>query len=432
MTASQPVHPLDVDLADLVDGTVDADRAAALEAHLAGCLLCRIKRQRLRDAPPVTLDLDRAFPAPSFRVAVPEDAIADPAVDELWLAGAGDERDQRMFVLVLRTQGERVLVAPVTFDVEAADDETLIVGADHSPLHAGLAIYPTLATELPRSLLVQRLGAISTTGAGAGAPITGPSDPRIEIRQYLADRLDSMEEQRPDPATAADAPPAHPSQIRSSLIADLRDLRGDTCAVRPLDDWGDVLLAHHAGWTPLATVDEVGVVLVVLDTPHGLADDDDFNAGRAVLTRFNATALVVLASAVSELADAFDSPALNYGIEAPSGRRTPPRPLISGLSPFDAIAKFLDQTSGARVAASATRVPVTRVDVAAVLRETASTALADAARQASRFKIAPKRRGYESVAEAEDRFQAVLGQAFDVDPQSVAQALIDLAAEGAP
>ena len=179
--------------------------------------------------------------------------------------------------------------------------------------------------------------------------------------------------------------------------------------MRPLDDWGDVVLAHRAGWEPIAPIDEVGIVLVVFDTPHGLADDADFDAARSVLTRLNATAVVVLASGLSDLADVFDSSSLNHGIDAPSGRHTAPRPLISGLSPFDAIAKFLDQTTGVRAAAPAPRGPVTRVDVDDILREAAAAALADAVRQGARFKIVPKRRGYESLAGAEEPFAAALG-----------------------
>jgi len=401
----RPAHPLDVDLADLVDGLVEADRAAELEAHVDGCLLCRIKRQRLRKAPPATLHLDRAFDAPRFPIP-PLDAVgAAPATGELWLAGAAGHGDDRLLVLVLRTSGDRPLVAPVTFDVEAADDETSIVD--------DLAIYPRLATELPRSLLIQRVRAgLTTAGATAGPPIAGATDPRLEVRQCLADRLGSMEAARPGP--------------RAALMADLRELRGRFCAVRALEDWGDVALGNHARWVPLFTIDEVGVVLVVLDTPHGLADDGDFNVARAVLTRFNATGLVVLSSSLSDSAEVFDAPSLNYGVDAPSGRLAPPRPLIAGLSPFDAISKFLDQTSGAKLGQTAARPPVERVDVNAVLREAGAAALAGAARQASRFKITPKRRGYESAPGMEAAFQAVLARALD--GEEIGGVLVALAA----
>ncbi|HEX7276351.1 MAG TPA: zf-HC2 domain-containing protein [Acidimicrobiales bacterium] len=413
MSVFGPAHPLDVDLAELADGLLDDARTDQVEAHLAACLVCRARLGRLRDAAPIALHLDRPLPSPAFSgLGTSAAGETAPAPGELWLAsdGAGG----RLLVLIVRTHGGRLLVAPVTFDVESGDDETLVLD------HPGLAVFPRLAMEVPRSVLVERTGTtLDLTAARRGTAVVDATDPRIEIRQFLADRLGSLEDQPADPGTAAEAPPLRPEHVRSALIADLRAMRGRPCVVRPLDGWGEVLLAHQAGWAPMATVDEIGIVLVVLDTPHGLADDADFDVARSVLTRFNATALVVLAGAVSDTAEVFDSSSLNYGIDAPSGNHTPPRPLISGLAPFDAVAKFLDQSSGARAAAPAARGPVTRVDVDDILRESAAAAVAEAVRQGSRFKIAPKRRGYESIADAEEGLAAALAHAFGAEPTIV-------------
>ena len=161
-------------------------------------------------------------------------------------------------------------------------------------------------------------------------------------------------------------------------------------------------------------------MLVVFDTPHGLADDADFDAARSVLTRFNATALVVLAGALSDTAEAFDSSSLNYGIDAPSGHHTAPRPLISGLAPFDAIAKFLDQQlgrpadgPGGREAPSPGSTSTTSCG-----RRPARPWPKRCAR-GPRFKILPKRRGYESIADAEDGLAAALAHAFGPEPTIV-------------
>ena len=130
---------------------------------------------------------------------------------------------------------------------------------------------------------------------------------------------------------------------------------------------------------------------------------------------------------LSDVADVFDASALHAGIDLPAGDHTPPRPLISGLAAFDAITKFLDQHSGARAMSPPTRGPVAGVDVADVLRQAAATAAADAARQGARFKIAPKRRGYESLAGADDAIAAALAKAFEGG--SVVEALQDMAGE---
>jgi len=408
-------HPLDVDLADLVDGLLDDAHSAQLDSHLADCLVCRIKHLRLMGAPPD--GRGGTLPAPDF--VVPSiDRSAEPAVGDVWLAGG----DERVLVLIVRTGDGCALVTPVTLDDEAADEEVVIVDAATSPFRTALALYPALAMELPRAALAGRVATLVTAAglpdllagvaATRGPVIAGATDPRLQLRQHLADRLGSMEETPVDPAAGFQAPPARFEQVRSELIADLRALRGAACAVRPLDTWDDLVLAAGNGWVPLATLDEVGVVLVVLDTPHGLVDDRDFDAARSVLTRLNASALVVLSRDLSDTAEVFDSSSLNSGIDMPSGAHTPPRPLISGLAPFDAIAKFLDQHSGARAMSPSTRGPIGRVDVAEVLREAAALAVADAVRQGARFKILPKRRGYESLGAVSELVGEALGAAF--------------------
>jgi hypothetical protein len=409
-------HPLDVDLADLVDGVLDAARVADVEAHLDTCLLCRLKRRRLEGAP--AEGGGAPVPAPAFDAPVFEPG-GEPAVEELWVAGD----DDRTLVLVLGVAGDRITAAPVTFDVEAADDETVVV--EQSPFRTPVAVHPSLALAIPRAALTAKVGVLTLAGAAGGAPIAGPSDPRLQARQHLADRLAAFAD--PPPAGAGDAPPPRPEQVRSSLIADLRAMRGRACAARSLDAWGDLVLAEQRGWMPLVTVDEVGVVLVVFDTPHGLEDELDFDAARSVLTRLNASALVVLTGELSELADVFDAPALHAGIDMPSGAHNPPRPLISGLVPFDAIAKYLDQHSGARAMRAPTRSPLARVEVADVLRDAATAAVADIARQGARFKIAPKRRGYESLAGTEEAIAGALAQAFEAG--SVVEALQRLTTE---
>lgn len=418
MTSPGSAHPLDIDLADLVDGFLDEPRAQQLEAHLTGCIVCRIKRLRLSRAPrPGPARGGEAFPSPAFDVPrVDEDAL--PATGELWLAGG----DERVLVLVLDPHGhERMLVAPVTLDVEAADDRTVVVDAGRSPLGTGIVLHPAQATALPRATLAGRVATLATAvelpavlagdapGTMRGATVDTDTDPRLELRGHIADRLGDLEH----------------GQVRSTLIDDLQALRGAACAVRALDTWPDLVDADRNGWVPLAMVDEVGVVLVVLDTPHGLVDDRDFDVARAVLTRCNASALVVLTRELSDSADVFDASSLNHGIDMPSGAHTPPRPLISGLVAFDAVSKYLDQHSGARAMSLPTRGPLARVDVGDLLREAAAAAVADSVRQGARFKILPKRRGYESLAEAPDALGNALGQAFTGG--SVADALLELA-----
>ena len=411
-------HPLDIDLADFVSDLVDEAQREALDDHLGGCLLCRIKVRRLRDAlgePPkaryparsgadVSVGNSAGLSVTAPRVSVADANLGRLAPGQLWAAG----KEERLLVLVVRERNRRVVVVPVTFDVLAADDETIVVEAALSPFEMAIAVYPALLTELPKSSLeacfgqlvkagdVDQLLAGALLGTARGELIDGPTDPRLEFRQILADHLGALEGIAPDPGIAADAPPPGPERLASALAAELRDRRGEPCTLYRLSSW-ERLLAGSKGWTPVATVDELGTVLVVFDTRSGLDSSDDFNAALSVLTRYNATAVVVLATSITPNAELFDAASLSYGIGVPSGETSPPAPLLSGLAPAEAIAKFLDQSSSWSEASWPGRASTAPSDVIATLSRSAASAIDEVVDKGRRAKIAPKAAGYASV-----------------------------------
>ena len=444
-------HPLDIDLADFAGDLLDEAQTEALEDHLTGCLPCRIKVRRLRHAlgePPQAQfrahggDDVRTGISAGLRLTAPPVAVADIGIDrlapgQLWASGT----EERLLVLVLRERNGRVLVAPVTFDVPAADDGTIVVEAALSPFDMAIAVYPTLAAELPRFSLVACYGPVveasdvdlllagALPGTRRGEPVDGTTDPRLEFRQMLADQLEALEHITPHPGIAADAPPPSPERLASALAADLADRRGQHCRLHPLRSWEGLVLANSKGWTPVGTVDELGTVLVVFDTPSGLARGDDFNAAIAVLTRYNATAVVVLSTSLGASAELFDAASLSYAIGVPSGESSPPAPLLSGLAPADAIAKFLDQSSWSQTSWPG-RASTTASDVTATLSRSAASAIEEVVRQGRRAKIAPKAAGYASVEPlAQDLEDVLLGA---LAGNHVAQRLSGLADRSKP
>ena len=445
-------HPLDVDLADFAGDLVDEAQREALQDHLGGCVLCRIKVRRLRDAlgePPqarypartgadVSAGIGAGLSVTAPRVSDADASAGRLAPGQLWAAG----NEERLLVLVLRIENGRVLVVPVTFDVPAADDGTIVVEAARSPFAMAIAVYPALPAELPRSSLVACLGQVVEAGdvdqllAGAlpgtrrGEPIDGPADPRLEFRQLLADQLGALEQIAPRPGNAADAPPPRPERLASALAAELADRRGQRCRLYPLSSWDELALADSKGWTPVATVDELGTVLVVFDTPSGLASGDDFNAAVSVLTRHNATAVVVLATSLGASAELFDAASLSYGIGVPSGEASPPAPLLSQLAPADAIAKFLDQNSSWSQSSWPGRASTAPSDVIATLSRSAASAVEEVVRAGRRAKIAPKAAGYTSVEPLARDLEDVLRSALAGN--HVAQRLSDLADRSKP
>jgi hypothetical protein len=442
-------HPLDVDLADFAGDLVDAVQRESVEDHLSGCLLCRIKVRRLRDALGGPSETQAAQPRPDSHqgIAAPAGTMIPqilpravsperPAPGQLWAAG----NDERFLVLVLRDRDGRASVVPVTLDTLAADDETVIFMATLSPLAISVAVYPMLAAELPTSALttffgqlveasdVNRLLAGTLPGTSQGEPIDGPTDPRLEFRQLLADRLGTLEEVWPDPDTAADAPPPRPESLASMLAMELSNRRGQLCKLYRLDSWEGVILAYSKAWTPVAAVDELGTVLIVFDTPSGLKTGEDFHAALSVLTRYNATAVVVLASSLSGNSELFDASSLSYGIGVPSGQISPPRPVLSGLGPADAIAKFLDQNSFWSETTESRRASATPSDVLSTLAHCAATAVEDVFQQGSRARIAPKVAGYTSIEPLARDLEEILRGALAGEP--VAQRLSELANRG--
>lgn len=439
-------HPLDVELADLAEDLLAPSERETLEDHLSACLLCRIKLRRLRDAsedkprsPRTGAAVDGGSPAQGWpglsvlKLPVTDVGADQMAPGQLWAAGG----EQRLLVLIVRVVEGRALVAPVTFDVFSADEESIVVNQTLSRFGLSVAVYPSLAAELPISALSLCFGRLVEPAdvgellAGAlasttrGEPIDGPTDPRLEFRQLLADQLGSLEGVQPDPGTAADAPPPRADRLASALAAELRNRRGEACRVRHFDSWEELLLAYSKGWAPVATIDEAGTILVVFDTAAGLVASDDFNAALAVLTRFNATAVVVLATSLSPYAEVFDPPSLTYGIGVPSGETRPPNPLLSGLAPADAVAKFLDQNSSWSDSPWSNRASTSPPDVTAILSRQASAAIEEAVRQGRRAKLAPKIAGYGSVAPMTDDLARVLQAALGGEP--LAQHLLDLA-----
>ena len=355
------------------------------------------------------------------------------APGQLWAAG----NEERLLVLVLGERHGRVVVVPVTFDVGCADVETIVVPAALSPFQMAIAVYPALSVELPMFSLVACFGQVVEAGsvdrllAGAlpgtarGEPIDGPTDVRLEFRQMLADQLAALERIASGPGTAADAPPAGPERIASALAAELRDRRGRRCRLYRLGSWEGLVLPYWKGWAPLAVVDELGLVLVVFDTRIGLASGDDFNAAVSVLTRYNATAVVVLATSFGPDAELFDAASLSYGIGVPSGGAIPPAPLLSGLAPADAIAKYLDQTSSWAQPAWPGRASTAPSDVIATLTRSTGSAIEEVVRAGRRAKIAPKAAGYASVEPLAQDVDDVLRGALA--GEDVTQRLSDLA-----
>ena len=178
-----------------------AAAAATAEAHLADCLFCRIRLNRIK------IDDPRLEP-PAFAVSPPpvsEEALkllaADPPAciepDQVWYARG--EHEQLMVWVSHEPPGfDAVIAHAVTANIDAVDDSALIVDL---PKIGSVAVFSSILGLVPKSKLVAHLGDLDITSdlqrlfngdrsdLETGRPITDPNDERHEFDQFLIDQL---------------------------------------------------------------------------------------------------------------------------------------------------------------------------------------------------------------------------------------------------
>ena len=390
-------HPLDMEIADLVDGFLDPESSDAMEVHLAQCLLCRIKRQRFVGQPRVALSSPSDVTVPEFNLIETLDRQGDSAkAGELWVT-----KEPASIVVLVRSVGEDVaVVIPIVIDVELADDECQIVPAKLSPLGISISVYSRLRVSIPASALCRKivpcrdidlLNLSDIEGVFAGRPIERPDDPRLEIRQWLTDHLTQL--------TDHQVKSVHP--VDSESNAELRRLQEALNSLRTsafVEPFINLRIADASerGWAGIARVEEFGVVVLVIDTPSGLVDQPDFVAAHTLLTRCNASALAVVAFDTSDLCEVFDAPGLFGAMQVLDGGRRR-QPLISDVPLSDAIVKYLDGKLRVPLGTSSTVGRVKHLNVEEVLARQVVAAVESTVNIGKRAKIEAKKVGYHSV-----------------------------------
>ncbi len=416
-------HPLDADLLDLVEGSLPLEAALAVDAHLAGCVLCRIKHQRLMSEPPTdVVDLGDSD-IPRFRPIDSVDAspvTAEPG--ELWLTGG----DEAVMVLLRQVLHEsQSLVVPVTFDVEAADSGTVVLDADASPLGVPLAIYDGMPLRLPLNVLRSRVVparavdllavTVGEPGVSRGRSLEGPADPRHEVRQRIADRLLDL-----SPADGEATLPDETIEVDGFGVvrSQLQHLRRSGSTVEPFA----TPAGCPDGWLGLGRVIERHLSILVIGTPAGLTTESDYVAARGVAVRWHASALVVCSPGAGTV-DLYTPKGLYDAMQVPLGHRSP-EPTVSGLDLIDSVGKFFDLHPLWHVPAASETRPVPSVDVSELLERNSRAAAADLAKRSVRG--AGKREAYKRASTQSDELAAILQRALagTLAPEDI-QALAD-------
>jgi hypothetical protein len=217
-------HPTLVELQEFAQGEDSAD-AAAVEAHVDGCLLCRIHVNRLAIG-----GLEAANPAFIYALTAESPRIPSSVLDplratdsvaptdsfqvgQLWRARDRSESASgaiAVLVWVRKVFETTAAVLPVFLDTDLADNETLIIPSENSPLQSELALFTNIDAEIHLSNLATLIGSLdlqddvatlrAASRSGTQPPAhlaTGPAimrsdDQRLEFRQIISELLDSL------------------------------------------------------------------------------------------------------------------------------------------------------------------------------------------------------------------------------------------------
>ena len=205
-----PRHPSEPDLLGYALDELDGPAGADMQAHLADCLFCRIRVNRMRRCDP-RLKPPRYAPT---RPHIPEEILgplaADSPVDvkpgQVWLAGwPGCEQ---VMVWVRGVFPHAIMVHAVTPDVDSVEDLSLI--ADLPAIGRPVAVVSSVSNAVPRETFVAHLGDLdvksdireareaalsrNATALRTGRPITDPADMRNEFLHMLADDLAALDQ----------------------------------------------------------------------------------------------------------------------------------------------------------------------------------------------------------------------------------------------
>jgi hypothetical protein len=415
-------HPSALTLAASQD---ESEEAAAVREHLAMCLICRVRADRLRHmtAPGSPSDdaiariLQASTPGPTVLARLTTACDDDPPrPGELWRVG----RDEALLVWVRRVFAGAADVIPAVLDIELADQESVVVPSHASPMGMPLALLTGVRGHIGMPAFLERLGSIEMSaqvqevmtasregrtpdGVDVGLPIESHEDQRVEYRQVVADLLSDLAPSRwPNPAS--DEPPESDYDELCTLLS--QELPGrhhgtkvSAVPFRPVLAYGETSLWTCARVTYLDT----SVIVAMLDGAHleeALLVTALANACLEVVhLEPDADAIAVTGKSSGWPTAVLRVPQLRTAFETPSGGRVPPRLKIEPLPVVDALAKFLDTQVTAWEETEPTAPKIQNLDFEQLALEAAIEAVGAVAAEGNRARIPAKQQAWTNLAE---------------------------------
>jgi hypothetical protein len=397
-------HPSTLELAAARD---DPAAAEAIQPHLATCVACRVRAARLwhtempgePDEDVVTRILEASSPGPAILASFTGGRdLGLPRPGEIWRIG----RDEAMLAWVRRVFEDAVDVIPAVLDIELADQESVFVPAESTPLGMPLALLTGVRTHVGMPALLQRIGYVNAftqvnevmaatregrppQGIQAGPPIDTKDDQRIEYRQLIADLLSDMAPDRWPDDPMPDAGQSDSNSFREAArIIDIltvelpvRHSGAQVSPMAPVESWLGPGITLY-GCTRVTYLDTSLIVAVLDGQDIGDAIQSTTVLADACLALAriepDVTAIAITTGGAERPAIVLKVADLRTAFEAPSGRKVPPRLAREPLPLIDALAKFLDR----QVTAWEVTEPVAGQILAIELRDVASQSASEA------------------------------------------------------
>jgi hypothetical protein len=316
----------------------------------------------------VTRILEASSPGPANLASITGDRdTSPPRPGEIWRIG----RDEAMLVWVRRVFEDTIDVIPAVLDIELADQESVFIPAESTPLGMPLALLTGIRTHVGMPALLQRVGYFNAftevnevmaaaregrlpQGVQTGPPIDTEDDQRIEYRQLLADLLSDMAPDRwpdvptPEAGQTFDNSSGEAAHIIDILAVELPNRHSGTrvSSIAPVKSWLEPGVGLY-GCARISYLDTslIAAVLKGQDIADAIQNTTALADACLALARMepDVTAIAVTTGGADLPAIVLGVTDLRTAFEAPSGRRVPPHLAREQLSLVDALAKFLDK-----------------------------------------------------------------------------------------
>ena len=450
-------HPLLREVRDTLLGVGDVMR---VRAHLAECLACRVRMARIAQADglqtPTSNVVQRIVDASTVVPGVtniPADRDEhEPEPGELWRVG----RDEALLAWVRKNLHDGAVdIVPVVLDVDLADEQTVIVEVERSPLPVELGVMVALRTHVHRDAFINRLGTLDIsapvedviaaaregrdTTATVGPRIEFDDDDRIEYRQALRDLLDDLSPsgwlaESPSAGVAATGPSSL-TKLPGPDLAELQSqiqyrIRAAQCIDLPFDQFDLERGRSLRTLFKVAYLNTAVVVMSVQSLDDALVDQLAlvYACQRAMESSPDADAVCVTEPRVEWGCVLYSCASMREALELPGGRSVGPAPILTGYGVVDTLSKHLEGAAPAwEVTDSAPR-GLGSVDMAEIAGRHAQTSIAGIQSQGRRALQAAKKSTWSTLpAELEERVSRFITAVIESVP--VADALAELRQE---